>query len=204
MTIIENILDDNQYFKAKYPKKQIVIHHTAGSGNAKNVIHGWNFNQVEVGTAFVIDSEGIVFKAFDPDFWAYHLGLKTPNNVPLNRGSVGIEVCNWGQLIKKDGKFLNYINKEVPADQVVQIEKFRGFEYYHKYNSKQIESLRQLLLMLGEKYNIDLSYNQDIFGICQRALNGDNGLFTHVSYREDKNDMSPQPDLINMLKTLKK
>jgi len=203
MKIIDNLLADNQYFKSIQPKKQIVIHHTAGSGNAKNVIHGWNFNAVEVGTAYVIDSIGDIYKAFEPQYWAYHLGLKSANNIPLNKQSIGIEVCNWGQLIEKDGKYYNYVNKEVPANEVVKLPKFRGYEYYHAYNTKQIQALKELLLFLGEKFNIDLTYNSDMWDISQNALSGKNGLYTHVSYRSDKNDMNPQPELITMLKTLK-
>ena len=95
------MLKDNQYFKEKQFKNQIVIHHTAGSGKAANVIHGWDFNAERVGTAFVIDASGEVAKAFEPEYWAYHLGLKSISNSQLNKNSIGIEICNWGQLIKK-------------------------------------------------------------------------------------------------------
>lgn len=203
MKIIDNLLDESQYFKSEQLKEQIVIHHTAGSGNAKNVIHGWNFNPIQVGTAFVIDSEGVIYKAFEPQYWAYHLGLKTANNVIRNKESIGIEVCNWGQLVEKDGKYYNYVNKEVPVSEVVQLPKFRGYEYYHAYNSKQIEALRELILDLGNKFGIDLTYNADMWDISDNALSGKNGLYTHVSYRKDKNDMSPQTELITMLKGLK-
>lgn len=203
MKIIDNLLDESQYFKSEQLKEQIVIHHTAGSGNAKNVIHGWNFNPIQVGTAFVIDIEGVIFKAFDPQYWAYHLGLKTANNVIRNKESIGIEVCNWGQLVEKDGKYYNYVNKEVPLNEVVQLPKFRGYEYYHAYNSKQIEALRELILMLAKDFDIDLTYQSDMWDISENALSGNNGIYTHVSYRKDKNDMSPQTELITMLKSLK-
>lgn len=203
MKIIDNLLDESQYFKSEQLKEQIVIHHTAGSGNAKNVIHWWNFNPIQVGTAFVIDSEGVIYKAFEPQYWAYHLGLKTANNVIRNKESIGIEVCNWGQLVEKDGKYYNYVNKEVPVSEVVQLPKFRGYEYYHAYNSKQIEALRELILMLAKDFDIDLTYQSDMWDISENALSGNNGIYTHVSYRKDKNDMSPQTELIQMLKSLK-
>lgn len=203
MNFVNNPLADNQYFKETEPKKQIVLHHTAGGSNAKNVIHGWNFNPERVGTAFVIDGEGIIFKAFEPEYWSWHLGLKTNSNTELNKHSIGIEVCNWGQLIKKDDKFYNYVNKEVPPEQVVQMKSFRGYEYYHAYNSKQILALRDLIIYLCDKFNISKEYNSDMWDMCESALKGNNGIYTHVSYRKDKNDMSPQTDLINMLKTLK-
>ena len=176
------MLKDTQYFKEKTLKTQIVIHHTAGGGNAENVIHGWDFNPERVATAFVIDSKGEVFKAFEPEFWAYHLGLKTSQNLSLNKGSIGIELCNWGQLIKK----------------------FRGFEFYHKYNDLQIESLRKLILELTAKFAINKKYNSDMWDISLNAILGKNGIYTHVSYRLDKNDCSPQINLITMLQNLDK
>ena len=196
------MLNNDQYFKEKTFKNQIVLHHTAGSGNAENVIHGWNFNPERVGAAFVIDSKGEVFKAFEPEFWAYHLGLKTAENGKLNKGSIGIEVCNWGQLIKKGNQYFNYLNKVVPENEVVQIKKFRGFEFYHKYNDLQLLALKKLLLELCAKFGIATTYNNDMWDISQNALSGSNGIYTHVSYRTDKNDMSPQINLIEMLKNL--
>ena len=199
------MLKDTQYFKEKTLKTQIVIHHTAGGGNAENVIHGWDFNPERVATAFVIDSKGEVFKAFEPEFWAYHLGLKTSQNLSLNKGSIGIELCNWGQLIKKsDGLFYNYVNKVVPENEVAVIKKFRGFEFYHKYNDLQIESLRKLILELTAKFAINKKYNSDMWDISPNAILGKNGIYTHVSYRLDKNDCSPQINLITMLQNLDK
>jgi N-acetyl-anhydromuramyl-L-alanine amidase AmpD len=203
MTIIDNLLDADQYFQDPQPKKQIVLHHTAGGPSAKNAIHGWNFNPEKVGTAYVIDGDGTVYKAFEPEDWAYHLGLKTDSNLKLNKESIGIEVCNWGQLIEKDGQYYNYVNKEVPANQVVQMQKFRGYEYYHEYNAAQVESLRQLVLFLADKFNIPTDYRSDMWDISTDALSGKAGIYTHVSYRKDKNDMSPQTGLITMLKGLK-
>jgi N-acetyl-anhydromuramyl-L-alanine amidase AmpD len=196
------MINDNQYFKEKQFKNQIVIHHTAGGSNAENVIHGWNFNVERVATAYVIDGLGVVKQAFEPEYWAYHLGLKSGNNLSLNKGSIGIEVCNWGQLVKKGDKYYNYVNKEVPENEVVFLKKFRGFEYYHKYNDLQLASLKKLLQELCSKFAINKKYNSDMFDISPNALKGVNGIYTHVSYRSDKNDMSPQINLIEMLKSL--
>lgn len=202
MKTVDNIIDDNQYYKTAQAKNQIVIHHTAGGPVAANVIHGWNFNPERIGTAYVIDSFGIVYKAFEPQYWAHHLGTKSAKNVALNKASIGIEVCSWGQLILKDEKYYNYINKVVPENEVIQISKFRGFEYYHKYNDLQLASLKTLILQLSKMFNIDLKYNFDMWDISKDALAGKNGIYTHVSFRKDKTDMSPQPKLVNMLTSL--
>jgi N-acetyl-anhydromuramyl-L-alanine amidase AmpD len=196
------MLNNDQYFREKFLKTQIVLHHTAGGSNADNVIHGWNFKPERIGTAYVIDGLGVVKQAFEPEYWAYHLVLKTADNVKLNKSSIGIEVCNWGQLIKKGNEYYNYVNKVVPESEVVQIAKFRGFEYYHKYNDLQIASLKKLILELCVKFGIDKKYNSDMWDISVNALRGANGIYTHVSYRTDKNDMSPQFNLIEMLKSL--
>jgi hypothetical protein len=41
-----------------------------------------------------------------------------------------------------------------------------------------------------------------MWDISANALKGVNGIYTHVSYRSDKNDCSPQFNLIETLKTL--
>ncbi|MFN9953859.1 MAG: peptidase C14 caspase catalytic subunit P20, partial [bacterium] len=71
------------------------------------------------------------------------------------------------------------------------------------YTDAQIESVRQLLLYWNKIHGIDLTYNEDIWQVSDRALKGENGVFTHNSYRKDKTDVSPQPKLIAMLKALK-
>lgn len=203
MKIIENLLADNQYFKDKQFKNQIVIHHTAGGGSGVNTIHGWNFNPEKVGTAYVIDSLGIVYKAFEPQYWAYHLGLKSGNNIPLNKGSIGIEICNWGQLTLKDGKFKSYVDKVVDESEVCELPTaHRGYKYYHNYTDAQITSAEKLLRFWGKKYNIPLTYNPDIFDINKRALSGEPGVYTHNCVRYDKVDIYPHPKLIEMLKSL--
>jgi len=196
------MINNDQYFREKQFKNQIVIHHTASGPNADNVLHGWNFNVERVGTAYVIDGEGVIKQAFEPEYWAYHIGLKSGNNLSLNKGSIGIEICNWGQLIKKKDKYYNYVNREVPESEVVQLKKFRGFEYFHKYNDLQLATLKKLLQELCVKFSIKKHYNSDMWDISANALKGVNGIYTHVSYRSDKADCSPQFNLIETLKSL--
>ena len=74
--ILDHPLSDDQYFKDKYTKRQIVLHHTVSNGNAKNVINWWQKQTERIGTAFVIDREGVIYKAFSSAHWAHHLGTK--------------------------------------------------------------------------------------------------------------------------------
>jgi N-acetyl-anhydromuramyl-L-alanine amidase AmpD len=199
-----------QYFEEVVLKTQIYLHHTAGAPNADQVWHWWITDTTPIATCVVVDDSGEIVQGFSSKFWAYHLGLKTKHfsvmGVPyknLDKTSIGIELTNWGQLTQKNGKFYNYVGGEVPANQVCELENpHRGYKYYHNYTDAQIESTKELLLLWKEKYNIPLTYNEDIFGITKRALEGKPGVYTHNSVRPDKVDVYPHPKLVTMLKSL--
>lgn len=213
-TLVE--FPENQYYKTEFPKNQIYLHHTAGNADAKNVFAGWKSDAGRIGTCVSISGkgkntiDGEIVKGYSSKFWAYHLGCKTKYfqamKLPykeLDKYSIGIEICNWGQLTLKDGKFINYVNREVPANEVCELATpHRGYKYYHNYTDAQIESTRQLLLYWGDLYKIPLTYNEDIFGLTPRAFKGEKGVFTHCSVRPDKVDIYPHPHMVDMLSTL--
>jgi N-acetyl-anhydromuramyl-L-alanine amidase AmpD len=178
----------------------------------------WIFDGI--GTAIVIAGkpktqnsaykDGEIYQAFPSKFWAYHLGLKQSvfkeygvAYQSLDKLSIGIEICSWGQLTEKNGQYFNYVNKVVPKEEVCILDKsFKGYRYYHKYSEKQIASTKELLLHLSNEFDIPVKYNEDIFALNTKALSGEPGLYTHNSVRPDKVDVFPQPELIAMLKTL--
>jgi hypothetical protein len=180
-----------------------VLHHTVSGPNAKNVISGWGYTPVRVATAFVIDGEGIIYQCFSSAHWAHHLGTHNRNNTLLNQQSIGIEICNWGALIEKGGKFYSTFNREVPKEEVIDYGmQWRGHRYFHKYKEEQLESLKTLLEYLCEKYEIPNTYQPDMWKLNTQALNGAAGIWTHVSFRADKSDCHPQLSMINLLKSL--
>lgn len=136
-------------------------------------------------------------------------------NLLLNKESIGIEIDAWGGLVKHNRQWFpakwdatlkrNVANTRVKPIQNVQpySEGYRGFYGYEKYTNEQIEAVRKLLVFWGEIYNIPLKYNEDMFDVSKKALNGDAGVWSHTSYRKDKSDIHPQPELIQMLKSLK-
>lgn len=181
-----------------------------------------------IGGKFVNDKSGYEWKdgeivqAHPSSSWAYHLGVVKDSfkkyGLPytnLNKIAIGVEICNWGWLKEVEGKIypyaafnrktgaLVYKSMSVPKeDAVFYPNKFKGHRYYQKYTDAQIESLRKLLLYLSETYDIPLNYHEDIFDLTKRAFAAEKGLFTHNSYRSDKSDIHPQPEMINMLKNL--
>lgn len=205
------MVEFSDFNKEAVKKTQIYLHHTASGPSADSVWNWWKADNVTVGTCVVIDKKGEIVQGFPSKFWAYHLGLGNKHfgiqdlkYKNLDKTSIGIEITNWGQLTLKNGKFYNYLNKEVPASDVCELETpHRGFKYYENYTDAQIESVKKLLLYWSEVYDISVEYNEDIWELSTRALKGENGIFTHNSVRTDKVDVYPHPKLIEMLKSLK-
>lgn len=203
-------LSDSQYFREESPKKQIYLHHTAGGGNAERVSKHWNNNNERIGTAFVVGANGLIVQCFSSKHWAWHLGISknefTKLGVPyqnLNKSSVGIEVCNYGYLKERNGKYYNYVGTQIDPSMVTTLdEPYKGFKHWYKYTDAQIESTRQLVVYLCEKYNIPNDYRSEIFGIDKEAFKGTPGIYTHNSVRKDKSDIYPCPRMIEMLKNL--
>jgi len=219
MKLTQTSFPSTQYIAEEHPKAQIYLHHTAGNANPFGVFTGWASNPERIATCVSIGGkpgtntnweDGEVVQGFSSKFWAYHLGLKESTfqsaGVPyksLDKISIGIEICNWGQLTARDGKFYNYVNREVPEEEVCYLNQpYKGFKYFHNYTDAQIAAVKDLLLLWKQRYNIPLTYNQDIWDITPRALKGEAGVFTHNSVRRDKVDIYPHPKMIQMLQSL--
>ena len=208
--IVQSRLSDDQYFQDVHKKTQIYLHHTAGGGNAVSVAKYFQQKEGRVATAFVIGDKGTIVQLFSSKHWAYHLGLKPEVFAEmgvayksLDKISIGIEICNYGPLTKKNGYYYNYVGGKVDYTQVTILDKkYKGHIYWQRYTDEQIESTRQLLVYLCDTYGISKEYNDSIFNIDNRALKGENGIFTHNSVRHDKSDIYPCPRMIEMLKNL--
>ena len=223
MSIVNRIkwtpLKDDQYYREEVQKKTIYLHHTAGSSSPAGAIKWWNETPERVATAFVIGGkptrpsddwkDGDLYQAFSSKYWAYHLGLKQEHLPPgsessklLNAQAIGIEICSWGWLTQKDGKYTSWANAVVPAQDVISLD-YRGQRYWEAYTDAQLETLRELLLYLGDKFEIPLCYKGDaMFDLDMRAFRGEPGVWTHTSVRKDKTDCYPDPRLIKMLKEI--
>ena len=154
-------------------KKQIYLHHTAGGPDAVAVAKYFNKQVGKVATAFIIGARGTIVQCFSSKNWAYHLGLKqevfTEAGVSyksLDKISIGIEICNYGPLTKRNGYYYNYVGGKVDYTEVTILDKkYKGHIYWQKYTDAQIESTRQLLVYLCDTYNIPRTYFATIFDI---------------------------------------
>jgi N-acetyl-anhydromuramyl-L-alanine amidase AmpD len=205
---------DNQYVKEQTNKKQIVLHHTVSGQGVKGDISWWRKTVERIGTAIIIGWDGKIYQCFSSKYWAYHLGAGNQN---LDKQSIGIEIDSWGGLVKYNkqwypAKWDNKLRQNVAntsiepiPEQNVQIYEngFCGFNGFEKYTDAQIEAVRKLLTYWGERYNIPLKYNENMWKLNNDALSGKAGVWTHVSYKGNKkSDCHPDVDLIKMLKSL--
>ncbi len=229
MIVKDKILEDGEYYKEIVEKDTIYLHATAGSHRPDWTIDGWEFDKTKtggklaVGTAYVIggisttdqnaDFDGVIYRAFDDKFWAHHLGLSAMNNKILNQKSIGIEICNYGPLIKsKEGIFFNYVKKPVPANMVIELETpFRQYKYWQKYTDKQLISLKALILDIAARHpkidikgGLKLFVNQGTpaFEVNGGASKGVSGIWSHSNVRADKFDVFPYGQLIELIKSL--
>lgn len=212
--IIQVDFPESQYYKEENQKKQIVLHHTVG-GSANSAISWWSSTPERVATAIIVEKNGDIYQLFSTKYcWAHHLGTHAANNVELNKTSIGVEIVNWGALIEANGKWYpvkwdDIHKKEVANTKIKPItnvqlypQGFKDYYGFEKYTDAQIESVKQLLVYWNEKYGIPLTYNDTMFDISMEALSGKPGVWSHTSFRSDKNDIHPQNEIIDMLKLL--
>lgn len=210
MKIIKHPFPEGQFMPHKYDKKQIYLHHTAGGRDGWQVFDYWAKTQERVATCVAISGDGTIVQGYSSKFWGYHLGLKTKHftavGLPyrdLNKGSIGIEICAYGSLTEKSGKLYSWSGQVISKEDACELSTpYRGNIFYQRYTDEQIRATEELLKLWYEKYGIPLCYNDNIFEVNRDALSGKPGVWAHVSTRPDKTDIFPQPEMIQMLKSL--
>jgi hypothetical protein len=198
---------ETQYHRISTKKNQAVLHHTVSGPSVAGDVYYWESKGDKVATAFLVDREGKIHQTFSTDYYAAHIGITGSQNDILHKSSIGIEIDSWGGLTKVDNKWYPSGNKtnEIPIQNVIEYPNgYRGFYAFEKYTNEQIAAVRQLIVEINKKWpDIELKYNEDMWDVSQNAINGKNGIWTHTSYRSDKSDCHPQPELIQMLQSLK-
>ena len=201
MKIIKKYLDKGQYLPATRNKFSLWYHHTVSSSWLSSW-NWWNQTKTRVGTAYLVGSKGQVVECFNPEAFAYHLGIKGDDNFHERHG-VGIEVVSMGRLTKKGNKFYDAYKQIVPEVEVCKLKKlFRGNRYYQKITKAQIIAVVKLTAELLIRFpGITLPDNFDkIFDFDQSVIDYRKpGIYAHSKVRKDKDDIFPQPDFIKAL-----
>jgi len=218
LIITQHYLPKGEYKTGPKNKEYVFLHHTAGWHNPYKCIDQWgNDTRGTICTEFVLGGpsvkgnddkyDGEVLQAFPAGGYGWHLGKNGSQH--MHEHSVGIEVCNFGYVT--NGK--TYAGASVVDSQIVTLDKeFRGHKQWHRYSDAQIESLRQWILYIAERDNIDVRAGLPAWikdkGAAAFEFNSDayygkvKGLLTHVNTRKDNTDMFPQHELMDMLVSL--
>lgn len=195
MKIVNAELKAGQYFRAVYPKKNIVLHHTVSS-TARSALTWWGMTADRVGTAFVIDKDGTIYQAFAPEYWAHHLGLKHFRNTDLNRQSIGIELVNEGPLLKQESGYrwnFSAVNKPgSPYKGEAVNALWRGFEWWAAYTPQQYEALNELIPYLLNKFKLPATMLKSLD--FDMTTPDRYTIYQHCNVRRDKSDISPAFD----------
>ena len=212
LTIDRAYLDTDEYVKdyGLVEPVNLIIHHTAGWDNPYSVISSWNRDsRGRVATQYVIGGlnvknktrhDGTVVECFPDGYLGWHTG-KVGNFTIVSKLAVGIELNNFGYLKKKGDKYYNYVDVEVPEDQVEDLGyEFRGYQYWHKYSEEQIKNLGLLIKHIKKIYpKINLQAGLptilntmepgETFEFNDDAYYGKiTGTWTHTNIRSDKYD----------------
>lgn len=201
---VEDIDFNGSYTKEIYRKKQLILHHSAGWDNARGMFDYWkNDGVLHVATSIGIVDDGKVIRGFDESYWAHHIGMRNTNNLIRNMESVGVEVCNWGALSEKNGKYYSWANVEIPESKVIELD-YKGIKYFEKYTQQEVDSLELWMVLNSVRFDIPLDYKpKDVWSLSNNAINGEPGFYTHNSYIPSKSDMSPQPIVVDMFNNIK-
>lgn len=204
-------------------------HYRDGRAGVSGDFAHWNdvrkAEKYSLGTFAIGDADGKIYQGFDDKYWAHHLGIRSadfnqfglPNiNTWINKHSVGYEMDCLGPLLPapegnglywsavksyQESKWIGHIR--VPEKNVIYYpDGFRGFHFFEKLTTIQIEKARQYFLHLCSKHGIPTNYNEDQWQLSKRALKATAGIWQHVSVRADKSDAHPQPEYVEMLKGL--
>lgn len=219
-------LPPDQYYMQEFEKKQIVLHHTVSPTGVEGDLAWWRQTTARIATCQIIHHNGTPYQCFNSKYWGHHLGVKSEfirergfrdavtRNELLNKQSIGIEIDSRGGLVEYKGKWYmagNWKNgkHEPNLSQPVSEENitfypqgYRGFEAFESYTPQALKTLEVMLSYFCFTYRIPHCYNEDMWDVSNNALGGSKGIWSHTSFREDKNDCHPMPELIQLLKNL--
>ncbi len=205
LNVVELQNFSGHFYPEIYPKNQIIWHHSAGWDNARGMYDGWRADGVRhVATSIGITDNGTVFRGYNEQFWAHHIGMQNMFNLARNQQSVAVEICNWGALTETSKGLQTWAGIILAKERTIELN-YKNIKFYEIYTDSEIETLKRWTLLNAMRFDILLAYNEkDMWEVSQNAIQGKAGIYTHNSFLSWKSDVSPQPKLIEMAKNMKK
>lgn len=205
-------LPEVEYFAEPQHKSGIALHHTV-CDSARNTLALWRRDQTpgggrkRVATAFVIEKDGTVYEAFDPECWAWQFGLNWPKKlrIPFEKRFIGVEISSEGGLIEEDGELYAFerVSQRTRRSKDEALEcptPYRGYRWFARYPSEQLDALGRLVHDLCTRFAIPRVYPDQPFVHYGDALASFEGVIGHAMVRPDKSDPAPDPRLWQTLR----
>lgn len=127
-----------------------IVHFTAG-GSTRGTLSWLANRDSKVSAHAVIGRQGGIYEMVDLDKAAWHAGrAKSPFGTNVNSHSIGIELCNWGLLIKEGDKFFTNVGRSFQpykGPEPVLI----GEEWWEPYDERQLQALERYLKSLKDR-----------------------------------------------------
>lgn len=194
------------FYNEKHTKKKVVLHFTVGHLKG-DILSLSSESRGHVSTAFVVARDGTTYQLFSSAAWSYHLGRNAKGgNGTQSKMSIGIEMSNYGPLIKKGSELHTVYASSTRKDVYCSIEdteqyiklpkKYRGYQYYTAFTNEQYHTIIVLLRYLTSTYDIPRKFvGEDSRFLTSSANSAQfNGITSHVNFRTDKIDIGPAFD----------
>lgn len=136
----------------------IVIHFTAGR-DAKSAVRTLVDPTVKASAHLVVGRDGSITQLVPFNTVAWHAGKSVwEGRAGFNDFSIGIEIDNAGRLEKQGDRFFSWFGKEYPREDVFEgtHRNESGTGYWHRYQEQEIETVREICLLLVKAYPIKL------------------------------------------------
>ena len=201
MKIVDYPLSSGRWYAQKQLKKYIIWHGTQGRtaytpfngrpGEATSSIDGWNAAKKHIGTPFLVDRDGTIYRTFKDDReWIFHLGLADTQG-QYDKASIGIEFANELELIACGWQILClrfYSEKHGYTGPRVQ-RTWREHDWWACLDEAQVDAAIELTVDLCTRHRIPKTfyYPSTVYDFphCFEVA----GVLCHSNCRKDKTDL---------------
>ncbi|UCE53461.1 MAG: LysM peptidoglycan-binding domain-containing protein [Desulfobacterales bacterium] len=195
-------LPEGQYIVDPKPKNLIVLHFTAGT-TARSAFNTWMADSLRIAAAYIVDADSSIYELFDPQCWAFALGIKGQPGYPNEKRAIQIEIANVGPLKRRDDMLCWWPPENsfktrwchVDEDHKYVKASHRGCDYYAGFPDIQFLSVCNLVKYLCERFEIPKDIPKDKLDICDLDwFTNYEGIASHQNFRTDKYDIGPAFD----------
>jgi N-acetyl-anhydromuramyl-L-alanine amidase AmpD len=132
-----------------HPVTAIIYHFTAGP-SLSGTVRWFQNNPLKVSSHYVIGKDGSIVQMIPLERAAHHAGVSSLPGCRggVNRCSIGIEIVNWGLLLKHENAFYTHNGKRYSGPEPVLA---RG-RYWEPFTDNQFKSLIRLTKYLLSSY----------------------------------------------------